>query len=30
MNQFGQPIILFDSDNTKERIKGAEAYKVIS
>ena len=29
MNQYGYPIILFDPNETKERIKGAEAYKVI-
>jgi hypothetical protein len=29
MNQFGQPIVLFDFEDTKERVKGAEAYKVI-
>ena len=29
MNQFGQPIVLFDFEDTKERVKGTEAYKVI-
>ena len=29
MNQYGQPIILFDPSMTKERIKDREAYKVI-
>jgi len=29
MNEYGQPIILFDATNTKERIKGVEAYRVI-
>ena len=28
MNEYGQPIILFDATNTKERIKGVEAYRV--
>ena len=30
MDEYGRPIILFDTTNTKERLKGAEAYKVIS
>ena len=29
MNQYGNPIILFDINSTKERVKGKEAYKVI-
>ena len=29
MNQYGHPIILFDVDSTKERLKGKEAYQVI-
>jgi hypothetical protein len=28
INEYGQPIILFDATNTKERIKGVEAYRV--
>ena len=28
MNQYGNPIILFDINSTKERLKGGEAYKV--
>jgi hypothetical protein len=28
MNQYGQPIILFDGFDTKERLKDKEAYKV--
>ena len=28
IDQNGRPIILFDIENTKERIKGSEAYKV--
>ena len=28
MDQYGRPIILFDATNTKERIKGVEAYRV--
>lgn len=28
IDEFGRPIILFDSDNTKERLKGVEAFKV--
>lgn len=27
IDEFGRPIILFDSQNTKQRIKGVEAYK---
>ena len=27
-DQSGRPIILFDADNTKERLKGGEPYKV--
>ena len=28
INEYGQPIILFDATTTKERIKGVEAYRV--
>jgi hypothetical protein len=28
IDEFGRPIILFDATSTKERLKGAEAYKV--
>ena len=28
IDEFGRPIILFDSTNTKERLKGVEAYRV--
>ena len=28
IDQYGRPIILFDAENTKERLKGVEAYKV--
>ena len=27
IDEFGRPIILFDSEETKKRIKGMEAYK---
>lgn len=29
VDEFGRPIILFDAQDTKKRIKGPEAYKVI-
>jgi T-complex protein 1 subunit epsilon len=29
IDEFGRPIILFDTEDTKKRIKGQEAYKVI-
>lgn len=29
IDEFGRPIILFDPEETKKRIKGMEAYKVI-
>jgi len=29
IDEFGRPIILFDPEETKKRIKGVEAYKVI-
>jgi hypothetical protein len=28
IDQYGRPIILFDTTATKERIKGVEAYRV--
>ena len=28
IDEYGRPIILFDPQDTKKRIKGAEAYKV--
>ena len=28
IDQYGRPIILFDAENTKERLKGVEAYRV--
>jgi len=28
IDEFGRPIILFDAQNTKERLKGVEAYRV--
>ena len=28
IDEYGRPIILFDAENTKERIKGVEAFKV--
>ncbi len=28
IDEFGRPIILFDSQDTKKRTKGLEAYKV--
>ncbi len=28
MNEYGQPIIFFDGGNTKERIRGVDAYRV--
>ena len=28
IDEYGRPIILFDSSDTKERLKGAEAYNV--
>lgn len=28
IDEFGRPIILFDPQDTKKRIKGMEAYKV--
>ena len=28
MDQYGRPIILFDTTNTNERLKGVEAYRV--
>ena len=28
IDEYGRPIILFDATNTKERIKGVEAYRV--
>lgn len=28
IDEFGRPLILFDAQETKKRIKGAEAYKV--
>ena len=28
IDEYGRPIILFDSSNTKERLKGVEAYRV--
>lgn len=27
-DEYGRPIILFDSGETKERVKGVEAYRV--
>lgn len=27
-DEYGRPIILFDSSETKERVKGVEAYRV--
>jgi hypothetical protein len=29
IDEFGRPIILFDPNETKQRIKGVEAYKVL-
>ena len=28
IDEYGRPIILFDPEETKKRIKGVEAYKV--
>jgi hypothetical protein len=28
IDEFGRPIILFDAQDTKKRVKGLEAYKV--
>ena len=28
IDEYGRPIILFDTENTKERLKGVEAYRV--
>ena len=28
IDEYGRPIILFDTEDTKKRIKGNEAYKV--
>ena len=28
IDEYGRPIILFDATNTKERLKGVEAYRV--
>ena len=28
IDEFGRPIILFDAQDTKKRVKGPEAYKV--
>ena len=28
VDEFGRPIILFDAQDTKKRVKGNEAYKV--
>ena len=28
VDEFGRPIILFDAQDTKKRIKGVEAYRV--
>ena len=28
IDEYGRPIILFDAQNTKERLKGVEAYRV--
>ncbi len=28
IDEYGRPIILFDAQDTKKRIKGAEAHKV--
>jgi hypothetical protein len=28
IDEYGRPIILFDAQDTKKRIKGPEAYKV--
>ncbi len=28
IDEYGRPIILFDTEDTKKRIKGVEAYKV--
>jgi len=30
IDQYGHPIILFDAENTKERLKGVETYRVSS
>ncbi len=30
IDEYGRPIILFETEDTKKRIKGQEAYKVIS
>lgn len=29
IDEYGRPIILFDAKNTKQRVKGVEAYRVI-
>ena len=28
IDEYGRPIILFDAQSTKERLKGVEAYRV--
>ena len=28
IDEYGRPIILFDTENTKERLKGVEAYRL--
>lgn len=28
IDEYGRPIILFDPEDTKKRVKGVEAYKV--
>ena len=28
IDEYGRPIILFDTESTKERLKGVEAYRV--
>lgn len=28
IDEYGRPIILFDAKNTKQRVKGVEAYRV--
>ena len=28
IDEYGKPIILFDTTSTKERVKGLEAYRV--
>jgi hypothetical protein len=30
VDEYGRPIILFEAQDTKKRIKGADAYKVIN